>query len=295
MVVGLPQKVKNADGFDTEDWDIDTLVPLIDGGTEAWMGQSRVIYPYFTPCFECLLHLFPADPLNFQECTVAVTPRQPEHCIAYAMWFSWKDDQQRKDLKIDGDDPDHIQWLHEKASARAKDFGIDGVTYKLTQGVVKRIIPAIACTNAIIAATCANEAYKIVTSSSSCLDNWMMYNGGDAVYTATTSYQRNEECMVCGMKGVTVLLTPQSTLQDFLNVIKEDKKNFPNLEDPSLSKKISTGTSVLYFSTGILAATTQGNLTKTLVELGLEDGGGVFVASKGQTNFTEVTVRFKNA
>lgn len=66
MVVSLPKKIKNEHGIDTDDWDIDTLVPLIDGGTEGWMGQSRVIYPYFTPCFECLLHLFPSDPLNFQ-------------------------------------------------------------------------------------------------------------------------------------------------------------------------------------------------------------------------------------
>lgn len=95
-------------------------------------------------------------------------------------------------------------------------LGIEGVTHKLTQGVVKRIIPAIASTNAIIAASCANEAYKIATNSSSCLDNWMMYNGGDAVYTSTTSYQRNDECLVCGAKGATVELTTTATLQDFL-------------------------------------------------------------------------------
>lgn len=61
---------------------------------------------------------------------------------------------------MDTDDPEHISWLFKVASERAKDFKIEGVTWTLTQGVVKNIIPAIASTNAIIAG-----AYSLQSSS----------------------------------------------------------------------------------------------------------------------------------
>lgn len=51
---------------------------------------------------------------------------------------------------------------------------VQGVTYQLTQGVVKNIIPAIASTNALISAQCVLETLKTITMCASGLDNYMM-------------------------------------------------------------------------------------------------------------------------
>lgn len=110
-------------------------------------------------------------PTAFPICTIANTPRLPEHCIEWASILEWP--RVFKDRKVDNDDPEHIQWLFDTARTRAEQYKIDGVTWSLTQGVVKRIIPAIASTNAIVSAACCNEAFKIATSSNPYLSNYM--------------------------------------------------------------------------------------------------------------------------
>jgi len=97
-------------------------------------------------------------PTAFPICTIANTPRLPEHCIEWASVLEWPRVHGNK--KMDTDDPEHIGWLYRIASARAREFNIEGVTWSLTQGVVKNIIPAIASTNAIIAGKCFITATK---------------------------------------------------------------------------------------------------------------------------------------
>ena len=209
----------------------ESLKPLIDGGSEGFKGQARLILPTLSSCIECQLSMH-APRAAVPLCTLATIPRQPQHCIEWAHIIAWE--EQRKDDALDTDDPEHITWLFQKALARAQEFNIPGVTHSMTQGVVKNIIPAIASTNAIIAAACCNEAFKLATSSAPYLANYMMYTGDSetGLYTYTFEAERKEDCPVCGSLAQKLSIDPDMTLQEVIELLGERPE--AQLKKPSL-------------------------------------------------------------
>jgi ubiquitin-activating enzyme E1 C len=256
----------------------DSLKPLVDGGTEGFKGQARVILPTMTSCIECQLDMH-APRAAVPLCTLATIPRQPQHCIEWAHIIAW--DEHRKDITLDTDDPEHITWLFQKALTRAKEFNIEGVTYSMTQGVVKNIIPAIASTNAIVAASCCNEAFKIATNTNPFLgipgqDNYMMYTGDDSVYTYTFEHQKKDDCPVCGADNMSrpLRVQPNMTLQEFIESLagRPDMQ----LKNPS----IRTGEKSLWMQLKSLQEQLRPNLEKKMAEL-VDDGEEMTITDKG--------------
>jgi len=203
---------------DSKEVDWDTAIPMIDGGTEGFNGQSRFFLPRTNSCFTCSLSSM-ADQTTFAMCTIRNVPRTPEHCIAYALKVGWhrlielnsatdfkihepkdeNDEHSPDGVRLDKDNVEHMTWLFNYATARAKKFNIAGVTYSLTMQVVKNIIPAIASTNALISAACVNEAFKYLSGTSQRLNNYMMYMGGKTtgINAELFRYVQNPSCKVC--------------------------------------------------------------------------------------------------
>ncbi|RDB21497.1 NEDD8-activating enzyme E1 catalytic subunit [Hypsizygus marmoreus] len=249
----------------------ESLKPLIDGGTEGFKGQARVILPTITSCYECSLDML-NKPTAFPICTIANTPRLPEHCIEWASVLEWP--RVHGDKKLDTDDPEHISWLYNVASARAKEFNIEGVTWSSTQGVVKNIIPAIASTNAIISAACCNEAFKIATSSAAYLNNYFMLIGTDGVYSYTFEHTKRDDCPVCGGDSLELSISSEFTVEQLIDLLVE--KQDIQIKKPSLS----TPTSQIYLQAPPqLEASTRPNLAKKVSELVPPEGEVTVTAS----------------
>ena len=256
------------------------FIPMVDGGTEGFKGNVRVILPGQNACIECTLDLYP-EQVNFPLCTIAHTPRLPEHCIEYVRVLLWPKEQPfGSTIQIDTDDPAHINWIYEKSLARAAEYSIEGVTYRLTQGVIKRIIPAVASTNAIIAAASATEVFKLASTSFECLNNYMVFSDIDGVYTYTYAAEKNPDCVVCSGKIAYLSISSTNKLSDILSILKEHPYQMKSPGITTEKTEPSSGENrnrTLYMAN---IPQLKENLSKTLVELNIRNGQAIDVVDE---------------
>lgn len=264
--------------FDSETGEAEVKCFLIDGGTEGFMGQARVIEPFKAGCYECTINQLATED-TYPLCTIKETPRVPEHCIQYAYMIQWPENST---LPVDKDSPDDMQWIYEKALERADKYKIEGVTYKLTMGVVKNIIPAIASTNALISAACANECVKILTGCNPVLDNYMMFLGQTRTSNDVHRYEKNLECFICSRYIKECKVNSAETLQSFLDQLCTDM----NLKNPNITN-VATGDFIV--GTGIFANKTTGHKEMTFTQL--QEKG---VLTQGINQKTECELTDKN-
>ena len=225
----INKKVHDLVEFDEDgNPDPSTVIPYIDGGTGGFNGQVQVIIPYKTSCFQCVLNGVGEDKgKTYQSCTIANNPRVPEHCIAYAWVIEW---EKHHDRNFDIDSIEDVEWIYKTALERANKFKIEGVTYSLTLGVIKNIIPAISATNCLIAASSVMEALKIWSGISKRLDNYFEYRGQEGLDNNTYIYDKIENCIVCS-KHAEIIKTEESDIwKNVLTRIIQKSNINPNKE-----------------------------------------------------------------
>uniref|UniRef100_A0A8W4FMN6 NEDD8-activating enzyme E1 catalytic subunit n=1 Tax=Sus scrofa TaxID=9823 RepID=A0A8W4FMN6_PIG len=305
--------------------DPSSIVPLIDGGTEGFKGNARVILPGMTACIECTLELYPPQ-VNFPMCTIASMPRLPEHCIEYVRILQWPKEQPfggnkpnftiqiyvrylsmlfiwkitlkiswslftcfclpflfflplTEGVPLDGDDPDHIQWIFQKSLERASQYNIRGVTYRLTQGKL---------VNSRELSVCATEVFKIATSAYIPLNNYLVFNDVDGLYTYTFEAERKENCPACSQLPQNIQFSPSAKLQEVLDYLTNSASL--QMKSPAITATLEGKNRTLYLqSVTSIEERTRPNLSKTLKELGLVDGQELAVADVT----TPQTVLFK--
>jgi ubiquitin-activating enzyme E1 C len=197
-------------------------------------------------------------------------------------------------VAIDGDDPQHLQWIFDKSQRRAEEFNIHGVTYRLTQGVVKHIIPAVASTNAVIAAVCATEVFKIASSCYHPLSNYMVFNDTDGIYTYTFEAEKKDDCLACSQVPQELKFKEDVKLQELIDYLTESITF--QMKAPGLTTVIDGKNKTLYMQTvASIEERTRPNLKKTLQELGLRDGHEIVVADVTTPNSLIFKLRLMTA
>lgn len=210
--------------------------------------------------------------------------------------------------------------MYEKAQERANTFSITGLSYRLVQGVLKHIIPAVASTNAIVAASCVTEVFKIATSCYQYYNNSLLFNDIDGIYTYIFEAEKMENCLNCSNvpRTVTFESADSVTLEQLIEFLCNDAAfqmkspgkyhtHFPYFN--GLSKKLISNNNfhwtclgitmhidgknkTLYISTvKSIEERTRPNLKLTLEELNIKNGQELDVAD--QTNPNTATIRIK--
>ena len=116
-----------------------------------------------------------------------------------------------------------MQWICDRAIERADKYGIKGVTYKLTMGVTKNIIPAVASTNAIISASCVNETIKILTGCATLMDVRMQYMGQSKLTCSAMKVDRDMNCFACNRETIKVTVRKSQKFDHWLNGPRDEE------------------------------------------------------------------------
>lgn len=203
--------------------------PLLDCGTEGFLGHVQVVIPRETPCLVCQ-NLWVHPEMNFK-CTYAMYPRTPLDCALEA-----RDKFYIKMKRLpDPDDEKDMKILLNLAIKHAEKFNIIGVNTKIIKDSLKGTVESIITTNSIIGSVLVNELLKLVLLDSEIskkiglkIINFFQFQG-----TTETGWniplKKNENCPVCAVDQIKLAIDKKVPLIQFIQKINRKINNFIEL------------------------------------------------------------------
>lgn len=145
----------------------------------------------------------------------------------------------------------------------------------------------------MIAAACATEMFKIATTCYEPLNNYMVFNDVEGIYSYKYEAEKNPNCLVCSAIPRTISINNPSsmTLQDLIDYLCTDLDY--QMKSPGLTTNIDGKNKTLYMSSvRSIEEQTRSNLTLSLHELNLNDGQEIVVADATNPNTVVVKLKF---
>ncbi|TFF86938.1 MAG: hypothetical protein EU551_00010 [Promethearchaeota archaeon] len=213
---------------------VDLNKPLLDCGTEGFLGHVQVVIPRKTPCLVCQ-DLWVHPEMNFK-CTYAINPRTPLDCALEARDKFYI----QKNRLPDPDNEKDIKILLQLAEEHARKFHIIGVNTETIKDSLKGTVESIITTNSIIGSVLVNELLKLVlmdldiyTKLELKIIDFFQFQG-----TSETGWsiplKRNENCPVCSLDQINILVDEKSPLIQLMQKINEKINNL--IEMPLMIK-----------------------------------------------------------
>lgn len=157
-------------------------------------------------------------------------------------------------LTFDKDDEDTLDFVAASANLRSIIFGIEPKSKFDIKQMAGNIIPAIATTNAMTAALCVMQAFKVLQEDLRKARMVFLERSGARVINSDTLKPPNPNCTICGVTSARLTIDPaRATLNDLVQGVLKKQLGYtdeltinseagtlydPDLDD-NLSKKFS--------------------------------------------------------
>lgn len=139
------------------------------------------------------------------------------------------------------------------------------------------------------------QVFKIATSCCMSLNNYMVFNDVDGIYTYTYEAEKKENCLGCSQVPQTLDVKDPAKmkLKDIIELLRESASF--QMKNPGITSVINGKTRTLYMSTvKNIEEQTRENLNKNLVELGLENDSEIMVTDITSPNALFFKFKFLN-